>query len=63
MGGDEPSKENRTWFQFPILPAVSLAATLALYVQEGLVPPSAKRTRLNVVEMLKVELGRVEVMM
>ena len=56
-------KENRTWLQFPILPAVSLAATLAVYVQEERTPPTAKRVWFNVVEMLTVELGRVELMM
>ena len=63
MKFDDPLKENRTWLQFPILPAVSLAATLAVYVQEERTPPTAKRVWFNVVEMLAVELGRVELMM
>ena len=63
MRGDGSLKEKRTWLQFPILPAVSLAATLAVYVQEEITPPTAKRVWFNVVEMLTVELGRVELMM
>ena len=62
MRDDDRLKENRTWLQFPILPTVSLAATLAVYVQEEITPPTAKRVWFNVVEMLTVELGRVELM-
>ena len=60
---DDPLKENRTWLPSPILPAVSLAATLAAYVQEEITPPTAKKVWFNVVEMLTAELGMVEVMM
>ena len=60
---DGPLKENITWLQFPILPAVSLAATQAVYVQKETTPPTAKRVWFNVVETLTVELGRVELMM
>ena len=63
MTEEDPLNENSTWLQFPILPAVSLAATLALYVQEVSTPSTAKRVWFNVVEMLAVELGRVESMM
>ena len=38
MMEDDSLKENTTWLQFPILPAVSLAATLAEYVEQGLTP-------------------------
>ena len=60
MMEEDPLKEKRTWLQFPILPAVSLAATLAVYVQEEITPPISKRVWFNVVEILTVELGRVE---
>ena len=63
MMEEDPLKENRTWLQFPILPAVSLAATLAVYVQDVTTPSAAKRVWFNVVEMLTVKLGRVELMM
>ena len=60
---DDPLKENRTWLQLLILPALSLAATLAMYVQEEIIPPTEGRVWFNVLEMLIVELGRVELMM
>ena len=63
MMEEEPFKENRTWLEFPILPAVSLAATLAEYVQKGITPSIGLSVWFNVVEMLTMELGRVEVMM
>ena len=63
MMEEDPVKENRTWLQFPDLPAVSLAATLAMYVQEGITPTAAKSVWFSVVEMLTLELGRVELMM
>ena len=62
MTFDDPLKENRTWLQFPILPVASLAATLALYVQAVRTPSTAKRVWFNVLELLTVELGRVELM-
>ena len=60
---DDPLKENRTWLQLLILPALSLAATLAMYVQEEIIPPTEGSVWFNVLEMLIVELGRVELMM
>ena len=43
MMEEDALKENRTWLQFPILPAVSLAATLAVYVQVEVTLPIAMR--------------------
>ena len=60
---DDPLRENRTWLQLLILPAVSLAATLAMYVQEEITPPTEGRVWFKVLEMVTVELGRVELMM
>ena len=62
MMEEELLKEDRTSLQLPILPAVSVAATLAAYVQEVRTPPTSMRVWFNVVEILTVELGRVELM-
>ena len=62
MMEDNSLKENKTWLQFQILPAVSLAATLAEYVQERITPSVGLSVWFSVVEMLTVELGRVEVL-